>query len=120
LHPRERGRFSKRKNLAGWDTLHKLTAFNTEFRSRIAVVELGGGQAAMSHARQYTTERQQFSVAISSMQGLQWMMPATYTHLEASRILLINTVRQNERKENVPKAGSMVKLRAAETAGQVF
>jgi len=48
------------------------------------------------------------------------MMPETYTHLEASRILLINTVRQNERKENVPKAGSMVKLRAAETAGQVF
>ncbi|MEH6550065.1 MAG: acyl-CoA dehydrogenase family protein [Pseudomonadales bacterium] len=88
-------------------------------RIGIGSLALGVGQAAMDYARQYTTERQQFGVAISSMQGPQWMMSEAYTQLEASRMLLMNAASQKERGEDFSKAASMAKLHAAETANQV-
>lgn len=98
---------------------------------RIAVSELAGGRigigslalgvglAAMDYARQYTTEREQFGVAIASMQGPQWMIADAYTQLEASRLLLMSAATNKEQARSFSKQASMAKLHATETANQV-
>ena len=98
---------------------------------RIAVSELAGGRigigslalgvglAAMDYARQYTTEREQFGVAIASMQGPQWMIADAYTQLEASRLLLMSAATNKEQAKSFSKQASMAKLHATETANQV-
>lgn len=88
-------------------------------RIGIGALALGVAQAAIDYARQYTTEREQFGIAISSMQGPQWMMAEAYTKLEASRLLLMNAAYQKQQGMNFGKAASMAKLYATETANEV-
>ena len=98
---------------------------------RIAVAELAGGRigigslalgvgfAAMDYARQYTTEREQFSRSLASFQGLQWMMSDAYTQLEASRLLLMNAAYLKDSGKPFNKAAAMAKLHATETGNKV-
>ena len=98
---------------------------------RIAVAELAGGRigigslalgvgfAAMDYARQYTTEREQFSRSLASFQGLQWMMADAYTQLEASRLLLMNAAYLKDSGKPFNKAAAMAKLHATETGNKV-
>lgn len=98
---------------------------------RIAVAELAGGRigigslalgigfAAMDYARQYTTEREQFSRSLASFQGLQWMMADAYTQLEASRLLLMNAAYLKDSGKPFNKAAAMAKLHATETGNNV-
>ncbi len=98
---------------------------------RIAVAELAGGRigigslalgvgfAAMDYARQYTTEREQFSRSLASFQGLQWMMADAYTQLEASRLLLMNAAYLKDSGKPFNKAVAMAKLHATETGNKV-
>lgn len=88
-------------------------------RIGIGALALGVAQAAIDYARQYTTEREQFGIAISSMQGPQWMMAEAYTKLEASRLLLMNAAYQKQQGMHFGKAASMAKLYATETANEV-
>ena len=98
---------------------------------RIAVAELAGGRigigslalgigfAAMDYARQYTTEREQFSRSLASFQGLQWMMADAYTQLEASRLLLMNAAYLKDSGKPFNKAAAMAKLHATEVGNKV-
>lgn len=88
-------------------------------RIGVGSLALGIGQAAMDYAARYTTEREQFGVSISSLQGPQWMMADAYTQLECSRLLLLSAAYQKQSGQNFSKAASMAKLHATETANQV-
>ena len=97
---------------------------------RVAVGELTGGRigigslalgiatAAMSIARQYVTEREQFSTKIADFQGIRWMLADTYTELEAARLLLMSAAYLKETGQPFTKAASMAKLYASEAANR--
>ncbi|MCE9679392.1 acyl-CoA dehydrogenase family protein [Shewanella sp. AS1] len=97
---------------------------------RTAVAELAGGrigvgslalgiaQAAMDYSRQYLTEREQFGKALSSFQGLQWMLADAYTDLEAARLLLMSAASLKEQDQPFSKQASMAKLFATEKANK--
>jgi alkylation response protein AidB-like acyl-CoA dehydrogenase len=97
---------------------------------RIAVEELAGGRigigslalgvglAAMDYARAYSSERQQFGKAISSMQGPQWMLADAYTELEAARLLLMSAASLKERSQPFMKQAAMAKVYATEAANR--
>lgn len=87
-------------------------------RIGIGALALGIGQAAMDYARQYIVEREQFGVAISSMQGPQWMMADAYTQLEAARLLVMQAAVLKENGLPFSKQASMAKLHASETANK--
>ncbi|MBL4826442.1 MAG: acyl-CoA dehydrogenase family protein [Spongiibacteraceae bacterium] len=98
---------------------------------RIAVSELAGGRigigslalgvglAAMDYARLYTTQRQQFGVSISSLQGPQWMLSDAYTQLEAARLLLMSAADLKEKQQPFMKQAAMAKLFSTESANRV-
>ena len=57
-------------------------------RLNIAACSLGGAQAALDKALEYTSERKAFGKTINQFQGLQFKMADMATELEASRLLL--------------------------------
>lgn len=88
-------------------------------RVGIASLALGVGQAAISYAKQYTQEREQFGQKIASLQGPQWMLADAYTQLEASRLLTLHAAELKDAQRPFATAASMAKLHASETANQV-
>jgi alkylation response protein AidB-like acyl-CoA dehydrogenase len=88
-------------------------------RIGVGSLALGIGQAAMDYAARYTTEREQFGAAISTLQGPQWMMADAYTKLECSRLLLMNAAYLKQSGQDFSQAASMAKLHATETANEV-
>ena len=93
---------------------------------RIAVAELAGGRigigslalgvglSALDYARSYLMERHQFGRALSSFQGLQWMLADRYTELEAARLLLMQAADLKGKGRPFAKQASMAKLFATE------
>ena len=57
-------------------------------RINIGCCSLGGAQAALDAAMQYTGERSQFGKPISSFQNTQFKLADMATELEASRLML--------------------------------
>ena len=57
-------------------------------RINIGCCSLGGAQAALDAAMQYTGERSQFGKQISAFQNTQFKLADMATELEASRLML--------------------------------
>ena len=67
-------------------------------RLNIAACSLGGAQAALDKALEYTSERKAFGKTINQFQGLQFKMADMATELEASRLLLYAAADRLDRK----------------------
>ena len=85
-------------------------------RIGVASQALGIGLAALSEGRNYALERKQFGAAISSFQGLQWMLADTATELDAAQLLILRAAFLKENKRPFTLEASMAKLYASEAA----
>jgi alkylation response protein AidB-like acyl-CoA dehydrogenase len=88
-------------------------------RPGVAAQAIGIAQGAMELAIEYAHNRKQFGQAISSFQGIQWMLADMATKIEAARSLLYCTAQSIDRGENASSASAAVKLFASDTAMEV-
>ena len=73
-------------------------------RINIGCCSLGGAQAALDAALEYTKERRQFGKAISEFQNSQFKLADMATELEASRLMIYRAANMLDNK--VPNAGA--------------
>ena len=85
-------------------------------RPGVAAQALGIAQGALDLAVKYAKERRQFGKAISSFQGIQWMIADMATRIEAARYLVYNAAYTKDKGERFSKEAAMAKLFASETA----
>ncbi|WP_186392082.1 MULTISPECIES: acyl-CoA dehydrogenase family protein [unclassified Pannonibacter] len=85
-------------------------------RIGIAALSLGIARAAMSAAKAYVKERQQFGAPLSDMQGIQWMIADRETELEAARLLIMQAAWLKDQGRPFAREASMAKLFASEAA----
>ncbi|MBB6463005.1 acyl-CoA dehydrogenase family protein [Flammeovirga kamogawensis] len=85
---------------------------------RISIAALGYGIAkgALKCALEYSQERKQFGKSISSFQGISFKLADMATQVEASRLLIKESIIKKERGENINKASAMAKYYASEVA----
>ncbi|KAJ3335296.1 Isobutyryl-CoA dehydrogenase, mitochondrial [Gonapodya sp. JEL0774] len=84
-------------------------------RLNIASSSLGGAQAALEHAFEYTKQRKQFGQSISSFQNTQFRLVEMATELNASRLMVRRAGRAMDAKDPaVPALCAMAKLHATE------
>ncbi len=110
------------KNLLGREGLGFIIAMKTFDNSRpgVAAQALGIAQRALDEAVQYTHERRQFGQAISSFQGVQFMLADMGTQLEAARALIYSAARMiDSGARNVAKVSAMCKMYASDVAMKV-
>jgi len=89
-------------------------------RPGVAAQAVGIAQGALDVAVKYAQERQQFGKAISSFQGIQWMLADMATQVEAARALVYATARMVDAgKTGVAKVSAMAKLYASDVAMKV-
>jgi alkylation response protein AidB-like acyl-CoA dehydrogenase len=88
-------------------------------RIGIAAQAVGIAQAAFEAARDYAKERIQFGKPIAKLQAIQWMLADMATEIEASRLLVRQSVWMKDQKMKYGKYSAMAKLYAAETAMRV-
>ena len=89
-------------------------------RPGVAAQALGIAQGALDIAVKYSKERHQFGKAISSFQGIQWMLADMATKVEASRALIYAVSRMvDSGKTNVAKESAIAKLFASDSAMEV-
>ncbi len=88
-----------------------------EGRIGIGAQMIGIARAALEASLAYTTERQQFGKSINAFQGVQFQLAEMATELEAARLMVYNTARMKDARQNFVKEAAMAKLfssRAAE------
>ncbi|MCK4851840.1 MAG: acyl-CoA dehydrogenase family protein [Candidatus Omnitrophica bacterium] len=110
------------KNLLGREGLGFIIAMKTFDNSRpgVAAQALGIAQRALDEAVPYTHERRQFGQAISSFQGVQFMLADMGTQLEAARALIYSAARMiDSGARNVAKVSAMCKMYASDVAMKV-
>jgi butyryl-CoA dehydrogenase len=89
-------------------------------RPGVAAQALGIGQGALDLAVRYAKERHQFGKAISSFQGIQWMIADMATEIEAARGLVYSTARMVDAGcKDVSKESAMAKMYASDVAMKV-
>lgn len=89
-------------------------------RPGVAAQALGIAQGAFELAVKYARQRHQFEKAISSFQGIQWMIADMATEIEAARSLVYATARMVDAgNKNVAKESAMAKLFASDVAMKV-
>lgn len=88
-------------------------------RIGIAAQALGIAQGALDETVKYMKERKQFGKALSSFQGLQWMVADMATKVQAARFLVYNAAYKKDMKLPFSSEAAMAKLFAAETAMEV-
>ena len=89
-------------------------------RPGVAAQALGIAQGALDHTVKYAKERHQFGKAISSFQGIQWMLADMATEVEAARSLVYSVARMvDSGKTGVSKESAMAKLFASDVAMKV-
>jgi len=89
-------------------------------RPGVAAQALGIGQGALELAVKYARERQQFGKAISSFQGIQWMLADMATEIEAARALVYACARAIDAGvKDVAKESAMAKMYASDVAMKV-
>ena len=64
-----------------------MTAYNSQ-RVGAGTIAMGVAAGALSHAKRYLLERQQFGRPLAEFQGLQWMLADMDTNVHAARLLL--------------------------------
>ncbi len=88
-------------------------------RIGIASQALGIAQGAMEAAINYTKERKQFDVAISTFQGVQFQLADMATQIQASRLMVYNAAYRASNGLSYSQESAMAKLMASETAMKV-
>jgi acyl-CoA dehydrogenase len=88
-------------------------------RIGIAAQAVGIAQGALDAAINYSKERQQFSQAIGSFQGIQFMMADMATKIEAARLLTYRAAFLESNGKPYGQSAAMAKLFASETAMEV-
>ncbi len=88
-------------------------------RIGIASQALGIAQGAMEAAINYTKERKQFDVAISTFQGVQFQLADMATQIQASRLMVYNAAYRASNGLSYGLESAMAKLMASETAMKV-
>ena len=89
-------------------------------RPGVAAQALGLAQGAYELAVEYTNKRQQFGQAISSFQGIQWMLADMCTQIEAARQLIYAAARAADAgAKGLTKLSAMCKLFATDVAMKV-
>jgi len=84
-----------------------------------AAMAVGVAQASVEAARSYATSRVLQGKAISSFQGVQFMIAEIATKLSAARALTYEAAREMERGAPITKIAAQAKLFASETASFV-
>jgi len=89
-------------------------------RPGVAAQALGIAQGALDVAVKYAKERHQFGKAISSFQGVQWMLADMATEVEAARALVYSCAREIDAGcKNVARDSAMAKMYASDVAMKV-
>ena len=88
-------------------------------RPLTAAIAVGIGRAALEHAVAYSKERKQFGNAISSFQGIQFMLADMATGVEASRMLTWRSAWLLDQGKTASIESSMAKRLSADTAMSV-
>ncbi len=89
-------------------------------RPGVAAQALGIAQGAMELAVKYARQRHQFGKAVSSFQGIQWMIADMATEIEAARALVYAAARMVDAGcKDVAKESAMAKLYASDVAMKV-
>ena len=89
-------------------------------RPGVAAQALGIAQGALDLAVKYAKERRQFGKAISSFQGIQWMIADMATEIEAARSLIYAVARMVDAgRTDVSKESAMAKMYASDVAMKV-
>ena len=111
-----------KENLLAKEGMGFIIALKTFDMSRpgVAAQALGIAQGAIDLTVKYAKERRQFGKAISSFQGIQWMLADMATQVEAARGLVYSSARMiDSGKTNVAKESAMAKMFASDTAMRV-
>lgn len=111
-----------KENLLGKEGMGFIAAMRTFDQSRpgIGAQAVGIAQGALDAAIQYSRERKQFGKAISSFQGIQWMLADMATQVEAARALVYASAREVDAgKKDVGRDSAMAKLFASDVAMKV-
>ncbi len=108
------------KNLLGKEGRGFRIAMDTFDRTRpgVAAQALGIAQGALEVAVQYTKERHQFGMPISSFEGIQFKIADMATRVEASRGLVYGVAKTVDAggQKDVSRESAMAKLFASDTA----
>ena len=111
-----------KENLLGKEGLGFIVAMKTFDHSRpgVAAQAVGIAQRALDECIKYTHERRQFGSAISSFQGIQFMLADMAISIEASRALIYSSARMiDSGAKNIAKVSAMGKTLASDTAMKV-
>jgi butyryl-CoA dehydrogenase len=111
-----------KENLLGKEGRGFKIAMDTfdQTRPGVAAQAVGIADGALTEAIKYAKERVQFGQAISSFQGIQFLMAELGTKLEAARALVYRTAKLIDScAKNVSKYSAMAKLFASDTAMEV-
>ncbi len=111
-----------KENLLGREGTGFIAAMRTFDMSRpgIGAQALGIAQGALDHAVKYSRQRKQFGQAISSFQGIQWMMADMATQIEAARALVYASAREIDAgKKDIGSHSAMAKMYASDVAMKV-
>jgi butyryl-CoA dehydrogenase len=89
-------------------------------RPGVAAQAVGLAQGALDLAIRYTRERHQFGQAVSSFQGIQWMLADMATQIEAARQLVHTAARSiDSGRKSITRVSAMCKLMATDVAMKV-
>ncbi len=108
------------ENLIGKEGRGFRIAMDTFDRTRpgVAAQALGIAQGALELAVQYTKERHQFGMPVSSFEGIQFKIADMATRVEASRGLVYGVAKTVDagKQKDVSRESAMAKLFASDTA----
>lgn len=88
-------------------------------RPMTAAIAVGIGRAAYEHALAYSKERKQFGAAISTFQGIQFMLADMATSVDAARLLTWRSAWLLDQGKSASVESSMAKRFAADAGMQV-
>lgn len=111
-----------KENLLGKSGMGFIVAMKTFDKSRpgVAAQALGIAQGALDLAVKYARERRQFNQAISSFQGIQFMLADMATEIEAARALIYSACRMiDSGAKDIAKISAMSKMYASDVAMKV-
>ena len=111
-----------KENLLSREGMGFIVTMKTFDKSRpgVAAQALGIAQGAFDLAVKYAKERHQFGKAISSFQGIQWMIADMATEIEAARSLIYSVARMVDAgRTDVSKESAMAKMYASDVAMKV-
>ena len=90
-----------------------------EGRIGIGAQMIGIARGALEASLAYTTERQQFGKSINAFQGVQFQLAEMATELEAARLMVYNTARMKDARQNFVKEAAMAKLFSSRAAERI-